>query len=189
MTRGRLIWAIVGLVAILAVAAILVPSPRLQGVIVGGLIGVVASVVTLFGQYYLRRSDPLIWDIKAWSASQDGALNTWRDFVVRILNTREIGTALWNVRVVFYKDSEQPFGVTPRLSVGEVSEQRLIEVIDLPPQETVTRHLRVSFPSNEVASIDKVKNADRVKLVADIPGEGKNVFEEDLSLWSDQSNA
>jgi hypothetical protein len=47
----------------------------------------------------------------------------------------------------------------------------------------------VSFPSNEVASIDKVKNADRVKLVADIPGEGKNVFEEDLSLWSDQSNA
>ena len=168
MTHGRLIWAIVGLVAILAIAAILVPSPRLQGVIVGGMIGVVGSTVTLFGQYYLRRSTPLIWDIKAWSDSRDGVLNTWRDFVVRIVNTREIGTALWNVQVVFYKKGEEPFAITPRLSV--VGDQPLIEVIDLPPQETVTRHLRVLLPTSEVDPIDKVKTADKVKLLADIPG-------------------
>ena|SRR5918995_623368 len=180
MTHGRLIWAIVGLVAILAIAAILVPSPRLQGVIVGGMIGVVGSAVTLFGQYYLRRSAPLIWDIKAWSDSQDRVLNTWRDCVVRIVNTREIGTALWNVQVVFYRKGEEPFAITPRLSVGE---QPLIEVIDLPPQKTVTRHLRVSIPTNEVASIDKVKTAGKVKLRADIPGGG--LFEDDLPAWDE----
>src|SRR5215212_3952927 len=104
MRRGRLVLAVVVVVLILALAAIFSPAPRLRGPIVGGLIGVVASAVTLFGQYYVRRSGELYWQVEAWSHSQDGMLNVRRDFVLRILNPREVGTALWNVRVVFYKN-------------------------------------------------------------------------------------
>lgn len=179
MTRRQLIGLIVVLIIILALAAIFVPEPRLRGPIVGGLIGVVASAVTLLGQYYLRRSDPLWWQIsEAWSSSKDGVISSQRTFMVRIINTREVGTALWNVRVVFYKNDQEPFAVTPTLSQGEKS---LIEVIDLPSQQTVTLHLRVEFRTNDVASIEKVKNADKVKLLADIPGESP--FEEDLPAW------
>lgn len=128
---------IVGLVLILAVVAILIPDPRLRVPITGGLIGVVASAITLFGQYYLRRSDPLVWQIDAWSNSNDRVLNVTRDFVVRILN---------------------------------------------PSQETVMRKLRISFSDNEVASIEKAENADRVKLVAMYPD--GSVFEDDLEKWT-----
>ncbi len=72
------------------------------------------------------------------------------------------------MQVVFYKKGEEPFAIAPRLSV--VGDQPLIEVIDLPPQETVTRHLRVLLPTSEVDPIDNVKTADKVKLLADIPG-------------------
>ena len=170
---------IVGLVLILAVVAILIPDPRLRVPITGGLIGVVASAITLFGQYYLRRSDPLVWQIDAWSSSNDGVLNVTRDFVVRILNPRDAGTALWNVRVVFYENGKETLSMIPRLSVGN---QALIEVIDLPSQETVMRKLRISFPANEVASIEKAENADRVKLVAMYPD--GSVFEDDLEKWT-----
>lgn len=82
------------------------------------------------------------------------------------------------MRVVFYKDAQETLAVPPRLSEPE---QDLVEIIDLPPQQTVTLHLQVAFPSENVGDIEKAKSADKVKFLADIPGE--NPFEENLPVW------
>ncbi len=107
-------------------------SPQLQGAIVGGLIGFVSSFVTgvftLLLARRLRRSGKLRCEINAWSGGSYGAVRDSRTFTVRLLNEKEIGTALWNLRVVFYKDGKPWLSQMPT----QTRTQSPIDVVDLP---------------------------------------------------------
>ncbi len=162
-------------------------SPQLQGAIVGGLIGFVSSLVvgvsTLVLSRRLRRSGKLRCQINAWSGGAYGAIRESRTFTVRLLNEKEVGTALWNLRVVFYKNGNPWLSKRPTYT----REPPPVDLVDLPPQVTVTQVFQLSFgvPSDAVegADLTKARESDAIKLVADIPGDGEGAFEEDLPPW------
>lgn len=162
-------------------------SPELQGAVVGGLIVFVSSLVvgvtTLVLARWLRRRGKLRCQIDAWSGGAYGAIRENRAFTVRILNEREVGTALWNLRVVFYKDGNPWLSQRPTYT----RDSSPVDLVDLPPQVTVTKVFQLAFgvPSDAVegADLTKARESDAVKLVADIPGDGEGTFEEDLPPW------
>lgn len=108
-----------------------------------------------------------------------------RTFTIRLLNEKDVSTALWNLRFVFYKDGNAWLERRPR----ESGTDKPIEVLDLPPQVTVTKDLTIGFdvPRGRIpgGELEKVKESDKIEFVADIPGKGKNAFREDLPRWDE----
>ena len=57
-----------------------------------------------------------------------------------------------------------------------------IEVLDLPPQVTVTKELSRELEGDE---LKQVKESDKIEFIADIPGKGENAFKVGLPLWGE----
>jgi hypothetical protein len=164
-------------------------APPLQGTIIGGLLGFLSSsitgVLTVFLGRWLRRSGTLHRQIRAWSGNSLGTISESRSFTLRLLNERDVSTALWNLRIVFYKKGNTLLSRRPKESITKTP----IEVLDLPPQVTVSKVFSIAFDVPDESrlgdDLTKVKEADRVEFVADIPGEKKGAFKERLPLWDD----
>ncbi len=169
-------------------ALFFVPIPAVQGGIVGGLIGLIASQSSLWMQRWLRKQGPLQREVHAWRNVGEGTVRESRTFIIRLLNEREVGTALWNLRLVFYKDGAAWLRRRPREMAPS---DKPVEVCDLPPQVTVTRTLRIWFdkPGDHLPgagdALAKAKESEEIELVADIPGEGEAAFKAQLPLWDD----
>jgi hypothetical protein len=170
--------AVSALVLALVVAAVLVPTPRFQGVIVGGLIGMVAGLIISFVQHHLRRSGKLHREIRAWTTVSDAGEKSTRRFVLRILNEKDVGTALWNLKVVFYKYGKRLHDETPWETIREMASTVMVDQIELPSQVTVEKILTLELYSTD---LQKATDADAIRIVADIPG--GSVFEENLPSW------
>lgn len=171
---------IVGVAALLA-ALFLLKTPALKGAAVGGLIGVIGSIVTgALTQVlarHLRRTGELRRRLNAWMSANNGAEMESRTFSIRLLNERDTGTALWDLQVVFYKDGKAWLSQKPQRTRYQI----VVDVVDIPPYETVTQVLQIRFNTVDPA-LTKARESDRIVLVAEIPGGA--MFEESLPLWN-----
>jgi hypothetical protein len=175
----------VGIVVVIALGAalLLVPVPAVQGAAVGALAGIATSIVagtaTLLLARHLRRTGEIRQrtDASSWMFANSGVDVESRVFSIRLLNERDIGTALWDLQVVFYKDGK-PWFYEPPL---ERQTSSPVDVVDLPPYKTVTQVFSIVFYKGGDA-FRKAGESDKIKLVADLPDGG--VFEADLPRWN-----
>ncbi len=188
LRRLAVVVVAVGIVVVIALvtALFLVEIPAVQGAAVGGLVGVIGSVVTgvstLLLAYRLRRTGEIRHrSPNNWIGATYGAVQESRTFSIRLLNERDTGTALWDLQVVFYKDGRPWLSQVPRQTQADTP----VDLLDLPPNETVTQVFKVTFNTGGDA-LRKARESDRIKLIANIPGEG--TFEEDLPSWGTQDS-
>jgi hypothetical protein len=187
----RLLGAVTALVLVGLVAALFfLQIPPVQGAIAGGLLGLVSSQGALLVQRYLRRTGDVHCSIRAWTGAGDriatlgmgGGEGEHRDFSVNLLNERDVATALWHIRVEFYRDGVPWYSVEP---VKATSYTDKVDYLDLPSQTTVRRNLTLNIVAEDDlgrSNLQKVKDSDEVKLVAEVPGQ-QELFEKDLPLW------
>ncbi len=162
------------LVALVA-ALFLVPTPAVQGAIVGGLIGLITSQAALFVSRYLRERGKVICEVDAWVGSATGGDPERRHLRVRIQNTREVDVGLWGIRVVFSKRGEQQLALPLRFA----NDGRDVEVWHLPSKVPISRVLEV------VAGADHfqiAREADKAELVMIMAGEGE--YRRELPHWT-----
>lgn len=148
-------------------------EPAVQGAIVGALIGLISGQALLLMQRYLRGRGNVHTEIDAWLVRSGLPGVERRTFKVRFFNEKDIGIALWEVHVEFSKgDMRQtlyPLTAETRESIG---------VLNLPSRIGRSWVMQLDAQGD---ILSRVKEADKVELVALIPG-GEE-FREALIPW------
>jgi hypothetical protein len=192
VTWRQLISAAVVLVLVALVAALfLAPlEPAVQGGIVGGLLGLIASTVALFVQRRLREHGEVICEVSAWTdayAGRDPRFDYYEEpepdeyveiryFRVRFHNQKDVSIALWDIKVEFSKEGKEQISLEPWLT-GSNPE---VEPLNLPSREAMYLDLKVQAESDDK---QRVKEADKAELVMTVAGGGE--LRKELPHWSD----
>jgi hypothetical protein len=152
-------------------------SPELQGAIVGGFIALAGSFGALLMNRYLRERGELQCEINAWVHTYANPGQEARDFEVRFFNNKDVSTALWNIRVEFFKDDALSVSLNPKnLTTGAP-----IEELNMPSRVTLSWVMRLQASEDAEEHLRQVQETDRSEFVGTIPG-GKE-FRREMVPW------
>ena len=91
---------------------------------------------------------------------------------MRLLNERGVATALWNMRVEFYKKGNP----SPSNELVGKDPYKPVDYLDLVSQVKVERVLRMPFKRSQYydwqSDFDKAQDPDQLRLVGENPGRG-----------------
>jgi hypothetical protein len=184
---GRVLsFGVAALVVVLVVALFVVEVPAVQGGIVGGLIGLLSSQVTLYFQRLLRERGKLRCSVRAWTNARGGTEREERSFNISFFNEKDVNLALWDIKVKFHKESakerEYPITLVPRGDYGTSGAGSPFSSLNLPSRVSIdyAMFLRASETTQE-----RLKASDRGEFVGVLPG--GEVFTCELPSWDDQT--
>jgi hypothetical protein len=176
-------------------------SPQLQGVVVGGLLSLVVSMVTLIVARWLRRRGKVRCEIdwrpvrSAGSVDSPGGVEVHeRHLKVMFLNGKDVPVTVWDMRVVFYKgDKPLDERECPDMQFTDpngVMGVKPLDLVNLPPHVPVTPtisvypHRNAAVPQQLASDRERaVKEADRIEFVAII--DGARDIRTELAPWND----
>ena len=155
-------------------------SNAVQGAIVGGLIGLIGSLVvsraTLRAEHQLKRRGLLRYEIEAWTAFKPGGDNA-RDLSLLFFNDTQTDAAFWKVGIEYRAEEEGP-RYKLRLFNGPTDE--VVDTMSFPSGQPVSCELR-AYEYRGLAPPDAPRPSRNLELVGEMPG-GKE-FRIQLPPW------
>jgi hypothetical protein len=139
--------------------------------LVGG--GAAGALVT----WWLRTHGEVVCEVEpSWSGGSPGGSNETRHFRIKLQNRRDVDVGIWNVRVAFSKEGQEPREVTPSFAdTGEPA-----DVVHLPSRVPVSRVMVVTVGGD---FLQAAKEADKTEVVMTVIREGER--REHLPRWDD----
>jgi hypothetical protein len=155
-------------------------SEAVQGAIVGGLIGLIGSLVvsraTLRTEHQLKRRGELLYEIEAWTAFNPGGDNA-RDLSLLFFNNTQTDAAFWKIGIEFREEEEGP---RYKLMLSDALTRERVDTMSLPSGQPVSCRLR-AFEDTDIVPPDAPRPSMNLELVGEMPG-GKE-FRVQLPSW------
>jgi hypothetical protein len=145
----------------------------LVGVLVGGVIGVLGSVVAQYVARHLRTQGELHSEISAWTGSDVGAFKEELHFEAKFFNEKEVGVALWDICVVFCSGVEELVSLKPKLT----ADGHVVDMLNIPSRVPMSWTMGIQVKG---APLLAVRKADKVEFRGRFPG--GQPFKKDMTL-------
>ncbi len=133
--------------------------------------GVAGAAVT----WWLRTRGEVVCEIDpSWTGGSKGGSNEERHFRVKFQNRRDVDVGIWDFRVVFSREGQEPLEAPPNFA----DTRNPVDVMHLPSRVPISRILTVTIGGEFLRA---ALEADKTELVMTVVGEGER--REELPHW------
>jgi hypothetical protein len=151
----------------------------LIGVMVGGVIGVLGSVVAQYVSRHLRTQGELHCEVNAWTGGNIGAFKEELHFEVKVFNEKDVGIGLWDISIVFCRSGEEPVSFRPKFG----ADGRSVDLLNIPSRIPMSWTMGIEAQAGPLLAVRK---ADKVEFRGRFPG--GQPFQKDMTPQETEEN-